>query len=74
MNKTAVARKRLREKLAALKPWQQQPFNWYDGLTYQSCRFCKRGFGDVPALWQYSLRAYICDDCKRTKEAEGGPQ
>jgi hypothetical protein len=70
MSKAAEARARLRETLRDLKPHQRHPFNWYDGLSYQTCRFCRRGYGTLAALWQYSVRHYICDDCKAEKEYE----
>jgi hypothetical protein len=36
------------------------------GLSYQSCRFCHRGIVDrLKGLWKYSVRHYICDDCRK---------
>lgn len=32
-------------------------------ITYQTCRFCKRGHPELNGLWKYSVRHWICDDC-----------
>jgi len=43
------------------------------GLSYQSCRFCKKGigelhtpgaFGEKLGLWKYAVRHYICPQCR----------
>lgn len=33
-------------------------------LSYQKCRFCDAGLGDVTFLWKFSVRHYICDACR----------
>lgn len=33
------------------------------GLTYQKCRFCDRGWPDLPYLLKYAVRHYACEDC-----------
>jgi hypothetical protein len=33
------------------------------GLTYQKCRFCDRGWPDLPYLLKYGVRHYVCEDC-----------
>lgn len=40
-------------------------FHHEHGLSYQKCRFCDRGLGDVPYLLKYAVRHYVCEDCKR---------
>ena len=37
----------------------------FDGLTYQCCRFCRKGLGDVTGLWRYGIRHYACDMCRQ---------
>jgi len=33
------------------------------GLSYQTCRFCDRGLGQLRHLNKYAVRHYVCDDC-----------
>lgn len=33
------------------------------GLTYQKCRFCSRGWPELPYLLKYAVRHYACADC-----------
>ncbi len=35
---------------------------WYQ-LSYQKCRFCDRGLGDVDSLLKYGVRHYVCEGC-----------
>lgn len=62
------------EKIRALAdmPWMFSHFALgpdYCGLTYQACRFCKRGGNnsDLRGLWKYGVRHYICEDCRKAK-------
>lgn len=38
-------------------------FNPSWGLSYHQCRFCDNGIGQVPHLFKYSIRHYICGFC-----------
>lgn len=52
-------------KLKALNPWDWCAFYLTEcSITYQSCRFCKRGHPEVKGLWHYAVRHYACNDCK----------
>ena len=33
------------------------------GLVYQTCRFCTRGWPELPYLLKYGVRHYACEDC-----------
>jgi hypothetical protein len=54
----------VREKLRGLPPWMRSTFGEHSSLSYHTCRFCKRGRGEVPGLWKYGVRHYACDDCR----------
>jgi len=58
-NCRACRREHLRQKLMLMPPWRRG-----GGSSYASCRFCHRGLGQLTGLWKYSIRHYICDDCK----------
>jgi hypothetical protein len=70
----ARARRISKQVKARLKELADQPWMFstyalgadYCGLTYQSCRFCKRDDSDgLRGLWKYGVRHYICDECRR---------
>lgn len=60
-----VASPKTRAKLAeiAKRPWMFSEFA-STGLSYQKCRLCGRGLGEVRGLWKYGVRHYACDDCR----------
>ena len=64
--------KTLQVRLAKLGSWMFLPFR-DGGLSYQTCRFCRRGIGIVSGLWKYGVRHYICDDCRVTALAKAIP-
>lgn len=35
------------------------------GYVYQSCRFCSRGWPNIPYLLKYAVRHYVCQDCAK---------
>lgn len=55
--------KRVVERMAALMPWHYQECGW-NGLSYQTCRFCRQGLGEVDGLWKYGVRHYVCTPCR----------
>ena len=56
----------IRERLAELRPNQRHKLNARFGPNSHQCSFCRRSCYEVPerALWKYSTRRWICDDCK----------
>ena len=59
------------ERMASLMPWMYTEFG-QNGLTYQTCRFCRLGIGEAPdGLWKYGVRHYVCSDCRDAITATG---
>jgi len=58
------------------RPWLREKYSYTSrlGLTYQCCSSCKRGQPEVKALWKYSVRAYLCDDCMEHRKDEVMPE
>ena len=54
----------------AARPWLFTTFGEF-GLSYQTCRFCKRGQGDTQGLWKYGVRHYACEDCRKAASDKG---
>lgn len=48
-------------------------FNLDYGLTYQTCRFCGKGWRELTGLWKYGVRHYICQECREAaiRKAKG---
>jgi hypothetical protein len=58
-------RRPIAERLAELKLHQRMDFSRW--TAHQECRFCHRTIRELGALWKYSVRHYICDDCRNEK-------
>ncbi|GAG18439.1 unnamed protein product [marine sediment metagenome] len=61
------------QRLAGLRPNQRHKLNTRYGPSHHECAFCKRSCYNVPqrALWQYSVRRWICDECKDERTSSG---
>ena len=51
------------KRMAALMPWHYTECGW-NGISYQTCRFCRQGIGEVEGLWKYGVRHYVCTPCR----------
>lgn len=56
------------------RPWTFHEFSYPHGLSYHTCKQCKRGITDgLRGLWSYSTRAHLCQDCIEKRKDEVMP-
>lgn len=61
---TGIPERKTRERLKTDAELVQCDCSLTYGLTYQKCRFCGRGWPELPYLLKYAVRHYICAPCR----------